>query len=200
MPSPRAHDPRAYSLPRAWLLTDPRLESSAVVPRLPKGVGVIVRDYDHPNRLDHCRKLIAACKARGHAVLIAGDPGLARTHRADGVHCPERMVRPYRRPFRTFYVTAAAHSIPALIRAQRCGVDAIFLSPLFATRSHPHQAPLGRLKAAAWIRYARRHQGGRKTLIFALGGVSPRTRFGLAAAGFSGWGAIDGWTSKPPPQ
>ncbi len=46
-------------------------------------------------------------------------------------------------------VTGSAHNARELRRARRAGVDLVFLSPLFATASHPGGAALGAVRWAA---------------------------------------------------
>jgi thiamine-phosphate pyrophosphorylase len=169
-------------LPTLWLFTDMRapLDFS----QLPRGAGVIIRHYDHPQRAIFARALVRAGHARGLVMLVAGDRRLALSCGADGVHLPEHQVRHLRRPHQKFCVTAAAHSAPALYHARHA--DGVFLSPIFTTRSHPGGKTLGRLSAGL-LRHAS------KKPVFALGGITPVQAKSLAALGFSGIAAIDGW-------
>ena len=66
--------------------------------------------------------------------------------------------------------------------ANRAGVDAILLSPVFATRSHPGSAGLGPLR---WRLMAARAQ----VPVIALGGMNKRTARRLT---HTRWAAIDG--------
>jgi thiamine-phosphate pyrophosphorylase len=81
--------------------------------------------------------------------------------------------------------------------AERAGADLLFLSPVFATSSHPGARPLG-LARFAWL--ARRTP----LPVLALGGMNgPRGRR-LASFGAYGWAGIAAWgwletRSRPSP-
>jgi thiamine-phosphate pyrophosphorylase len=169
-------------LPCLWLFTDARTTPNLSV--LPRGAGVVVRHYDHPQRASFARALVAQGKARGLIMLVAGDMHLALAVGAHGVHLPEHQLRYYRKPFAGFIVTAAAHNAKALQRARFA--DGIFLSPIFASRSHPAASGLGLSRAAQLLRL-------QPHPVFALGGITEKTSNQLAALGFSGLAAIDGW-------
>ena len=171
-------------------MTDPvRLPDPApLLARLPRGSGVILRDYGHPDREARARNLARRCRRLGLELLVAGDAALALRVGAAGVHLPEHLVRRmagcgcWRRPRPDFRITAAAHGEAALAAAVRLGVDAVLLSPVFATASHPEGPSLGPLRFAALV-------SGTRLPVYALGGLSPR-RAGrlrpLALAGFAG--------------
>ncbi len=169
-------------LPTLWLFTDAR--AAVDISQLPRGAGVVIRHYDHPQRACFVQKLVRAGHARGLIMFVAGDIRLALASGADGVHLPEYLLRKHRKPYRKFIVTAAAHSARALIKARVA--DGIFLSPIFATRSHIGVSPLGAVHAARLIRHI--HQP-----VFALGGITHAKAKQLALLGFSGVAAIDGW-------
>jgi thiamine-phosphate pyrophosphorylase len=169
-------------LPCLWLFTDARVMPNLFA--LPRGAGVVVRHYDHPQRASFVRALVAQGKARGLVMLVAGDMRLALGVGAHGVHLPEHQLRFHRKPYTSFIITAAAHNGKALQRARFA--DGVFLSPIFATRSHPAAITLGQHRAAHLLRQHPRP-------VFALGGITPKTSKQLAALGFSGLAAIDGW-------
>ncbi len=189
---------RGVLLPRLILLTDPvRLpDPLAAIAGLPRGSAVILRDYGDPAansalREAAARRLLAACRQRGVRLLIAADARLAAKIGADGLHLPDHKVRQgshrwrlWRRP--GWIVTAAAHGPAALRRAQRAGADAILLSPVFPTASHPGAATLGALRFA-------RYAGTLAVPIYALGGMSgerARRLQGSDPAGFAGIGGF----------
>jgi len=110
-------------------------------------------------------------------LLLAGSPREAAAWRADGVH----GRAPHRRMPRPLLRTAPAHDARELARS--CA-DAVFLSPIFATRSHPGARSLGPVRFGLLARRTR-------TPLIALGGMDAR-RFGrVAALGAYGWAAID---------
>lgn len=160
----------------------------AAARRLPPGGAVILRDAGHPGRERLARQLRAATRLRGQLLLIAGDPVLAEAVGADGLHLPEAMlgdgrIQRWRRRRPGALVTAAAHSLDALRRAERAGVDAALISPVFPTASHPEARTLGPFRAAALARASR-------LSLYAMGGIDrtsarrlPPVFAGIAAIG-----------------
>lgn len=181
---------RSNRLPSRWFLTDARLGNAVwdAIGALPRDVGVIVRVKDLARNMALARKLIAACRKRRLTVLLAGPVPLALRLGANGAHLPEAETRRggNRRPRAGFHLTAAAHSRPALLRAERLGVDAVFLSPVFPTRSHPAARTLGP------VRFGLLKQGLR-VRVAALGGMDDAAARRLAPLRPDGWGAIDAW-------
>jgi thiamine-phosphate pyrophosphorylase len=78
---------------------------------------------------------------------------------------------------------ARVHDSAELRRALLARVPFIFLSPVFATRSHPDWQPLHRMRAAALTRLANRR-------LLALGGMDARRYAIIAPLGFAGWAGI----------
>ncbi|MDH5749852.1 MAG: thiamine phosphate synthase [Rhodospirillales bacterium] len=188
----RAQTP-ACALPPLILVTDAdRLaDPETAVRRLPRGSAVILRHYRDPRRRELAHRLAAVCRRHALRLLIAGDARLARAVGADGVHLPEALVRHGCRSWRLWrrpgwIVTAAAHSPAALRAAAQAGADAVLLSPVFATRSHPDRPPLGVLKFQAWARRC-------SLPVYALGGITRRTAPRLTqtrAVGLAGIGGL----------
>lgn len=184
------------TLPRLWFLTDcARVPApAAVVTGLPRGSGVILRDYDHDARPDLARELAAATRAGGHVFLVAGDPLLAEAVGADGFHAPQwqlesRDLRVLRMSCPHWLVTAACHDPQALSRAAEARVDAALVSPVFPTASHPGSAVLdldglGQMLADT------------KLPVIALGGIDGTTVDRLAGLPLAGIAAI-GALAKP---
>src|SRR5690349_16348011 len=81
-------------LPRVWFMTDPRRTPhlERTIAALPRGWGVIYRHFGAADRLAVATRLACLCKGR-LVFLVAADPELARTVRADGVHWPEAKLR-----------------------------------------------------------------------------------------------------------
>ena len=150
--------------PVLWLFTDSvRLpDPRPAAGLLPKGIaGVVLRHDSHPDRAAIGRDLARICRVRRLALAVAGDVRLAAALGA-GVHL--RAGR-WPGPLRGHgIVTSSAHSLPDLRRARRNGATIAFLSPAFATASHPGQPALG---VSRWARMA-----GRAGLpVAALGGI-----------------------------
>ncbi len=133
------------------------------------------------------RRLAQLARARGVMFLVGADVSLATALKADGVHLPERSVGQPGRVLALrdrFFVTAAAHSWPAVLRARRTGVDAVIVSPVFASRSAPSRPPLGVLLFATMAREAR-------LPVYALGGVNSKSVRLLLGSGAAGVAVID---------
>ena len=177
-------------LPSRWFFTDDRLgdDALALIAGLPRDVGVIVRVREGGRA--RVAALVRAARRHRHVVLVAGPILAALRTGADGAHLPEQLARcaGKRRPHRRFRLTVAAHSRPALVRARRLGADAAFLSPVFATRSHPGGKVLGPLGFARLARAA-------GLPVLALGGMTSHRAGHLRRA--HGWGAIDAWHGRP---
>ncbi|MBV7257713.1 thiamine phosphate synthase [Pacificimonas sp. WHA3] len=171
-------NPRNQCLPECWLFTDEKRggDPCAAIRRLPRGSGVIFRHYADPRREPLARRCARIARQKGHVFLVAGDEKLARRVGADGTHMPgfARMARPF---------TAAAHNRTELIRAERAGARLVFLSPVFATQSHPDGRAMGRTGFGRLARTA-------KVRVAALGGVTPHRYRSLKQWGAAGWGAI----------
>lgn len=178
---------RRHPLPAFWLMTDPRFGDGLLdaVRRLPFRSGVIFRHYDMAlsERKTLFRKVAHVCRQRGHILLLAGDARLARAWRADGFHQRSAGAR-------TQFHTAPVHNRRELAEARRTGADALLISPLFPTASHPDAPNLG---LPAFDRLAR--QAGDRAVI-ALGGMNRARGRMLFPKKIDGWAAIDAFRSK----
>lgn len=157
-------------------MTDERLGEGlwAALRRLPRGSSVVFRHYATPARERRAlfRRVVRVARARGLVVVRAGErAGFGE----DGVHGGVRG---------SGLRTAAAHDRAEAVAAVRRGVDVLFVSPVFGTRSHPGVDGLGERKA-------RRIAQGLPVIVIALGGMDARRFRGMA--GFDGWAAIDAW-------
>ena len=162
---------------------DERLSDPLPAARLlPKGAIVIVRSRDTKRRAELARVLVTLSKSRGLLVLIANDAALASRCGADGLHLSEsnaRLASHWRARRPHWFISIAAHSLRAasLPRVR----DAIFLSPVFATASHPSRSAIAPVRANAMAHAI-------AVPIYALGGVTARNANLLH--GFSGIAAI----------
>ena len=160
---------RQPPLPTIWLVTDARTDAvlARAIAKLPRGAGVIFRHHhlapkERAARLAQVRRL---CRRFGHRLEIGGA--------GYGPPAPHRRL-------------ATAHDLREIGRANRCGAQAVLLSPVFPTRSHPGRKPLGRFKFLLLARRARMP-------VIALGGMTARRFRGLRV---QGWAAIDGLSSR----
>ena len=166
---------RRQLLPRLWLMTDERQGEQLwrALDRLPKGAGVVFRHYslasgERRKLFERVRKV---ARRRG-LFLLAGGAGL----RGDGVHGGRgRGLR-----------SASAHGLAELKTAERSGAKLVFLSPAFATRSHPEARALGAVRFGLIAGQAR-------IPVIALGGMDPRRARRLPH--IYGWAGIDAWSS-----
>ena len=175
--------------PRFYLLTDTKRlpDWRKVLPLLPQGAGVILRDYDAPDRAALASEMARLCRRFHLHFLIGGDAALARKHKA-GLHMPENMATPFlaaQCPHGQI-LSMAAHSPAALHKARALNVDMVLLSPVFATPSHPQAHPLGVVRLAALAQQTR-------LPLIALGGMTARRFARLSGAGLHGFAAIGFW-------
>lgn len=168
-------------LPRIWLLTDERQGDSVLnaVSRLPVGAGIIFRHYSLPeaSRRALFDRVQAQARCQGLMLLLAGSRSAAFGWGADGWHGREEGAG---------LRSAPVHDLRELRRAEAGGAALLFLSPVYATRSHPGAATLGPRRFALLAAKARRP-------VIALGGVTPVNAPRLLRLGAYGWGAIDAW-------
>jgi thiamine-phosphate pyrophosphorylase len=164
--------PPRHPLPTLWLMTDERIgDVAAAVRRLPRGAGVVFRHYaTHAGeRRRLWRQLLRIARARGLVLVRAGAEPMAGEM---GVH--GRAGRGLR--------TWPAHTRAEALAGKQAGADALFVSPVFPTRSHPAAPALG-------PRRARAIGAGLCVPLVALGGMDAK-RF-RRLCGFHGWAAID---------
>ncbi|MEO0643416.1 MAG: thiamine phosphate synthase [Pseudomonadota bacterium] len=175
-------------LPDLWLLSDRRNDAAleTALAQLPRGSGFLYRHYHlpDPERYHRFWTLRRIAKARGHRVILADSAMTALEWGADGVYGAPLALWP--RPTRLMQL-ASAHNPKEIAQAARKGVDAILLSPVFATRSHPGGACLGPVRFRHLARLA-------PMPVIALGGMTPDTAARLA---WPRWAAIDGLSPGP---
>ena len=164
-------------LPRRWLMTDERLGDRLfeAIARLPEGSGIVFRHYRATARRALFDRVAVAARRRGLLLLLAGPADEAEAWGADGSHG---------RGLGAGLRTAPAHDLPEIRAAEDARAAAVFLSPVFATRSHPEAPALGPdlfAELAAQTRLP----------VLALGGMTEE-RYALLAGAY-GWAGIDAW-------
>jgi len=173
---------RRHPLPRLWLMTDERMGEGlwAALHRLPRGAGIVFRHYATPpaERRALYRRVARIARQRGLLLVRAGPERLGEE---DGVHGRRGAG----------LVTWPAHSRREAVRAVRAGAAVLFVSPVYATRSHPGAPALGEAAAARIV-------AGLPVAAIALGGVTPARGARLIRRGFHGWAAIDAWSARRP--
>ena len=171
------------SLPAIWLISDARNDAvlEQALRRMPRGSGFIYR-HDHlgdPARWQRFRTLRHVARSCGHTVILADSALTATEWGADGIYGAPRALWPTRRDLLHL---ATAHDLTEIGLANRLGADAVLLSPVFATRSHPGAPALG----AARFRLLARHS---QATVIALGGMDAHR---AAVLNWPRWAAIDG--------
>jgi len=166
-------------LPTLWLMTDERMGELLwdALRRLPHGSGVVFRHYRAEDRRALFERVRRIARNRRLLLLLAGTPRDAIGWRADGAHGRS----PHRRASRPLVRTAPAHHGREIVAFAS---DALFLSPVFATRSHPGARTLGTARFGLIARQAR-------LPVIALGGMDARLFRRVAPLGAYGWAVID---------
>lgn len=171
--------PPRHSLPRIWLVTDERQGDRLLgaLNRLPQGAGILFRHYSlsEPDR----RALFDAVRERraDAFLLLAGSPALAHSWSADGWHGPHEGHGLH---------SESVHDFEELRQAEGRGASFLFVSPVYATRSHPGGKTLGEGGFEALVAQAR-------VPVIALGGITPERGTMLMRMGAHGWAGVDVW-------
>ena len=177
---------RNSTLPLVWLISDERNDAGleAALARLPRGSGIIYRHYHLPDRerWQRFRTLRHVARAYGHTIVLSDSAITAREWGADGIYGSPRSLWPRRDGLLHL---ATAHDIRELGLANRLGADAVLLSPVFATKSHPGRSTLG----PARFRLLAQHS---RAPVIALGGM---TKARARTLNWPRWAAIDGLSS-----
>lgn len=177
--------PHQPLLPLLWLLSDARNDAAleAALSSLPRGSGLVFRHYylEPLARRARFEALAVVARAAGHLVILSDAARIAHEWGADGIYgCPERIA-----PAEGGLKLATAHGGSELLRAAEAGADGVFLSPVFATRSHPKAVTLGVHGFHVLAQQS-------AVPVIALGGM---TAVRAAELQWPRWGAIDGLVS-----
>ena len=171
-----------HHLPALWLISDERNDAvlEDALARLPRGSGLVYRHYHLPPeaRLARFEELARVTRQRKHTVILADSAQTATEWGADGIYGAPRALGRRDGLLRL----ATAHNLREIGDANRAGADAVFLSPVFATRSHPAAKTLGPLRF-------RLLSGLSRAPVIALGGMTQRRAERLE---WPLWAAIDG--------
>lgn len=163
-------------------MTDERLGDALLpsIAALPRGSGIIFRHY---SLNQHARAALfytvsIFARRHGHMLLLGGPPIAVPAWQMAGRHGRVRGA-----------VTAPVHSRREAIAAKRAGAELLFVSPVFATESHPDAPALGRVRFGLMIRDL-------SVPIIALGGINPSRWRSLKAMKIHGWAAISALVAK----
>jgi thiamine-phosphate pyrophosphorylase len=175
-------------LPRIWMMTDERQGEGLfdALERLPDGAGLVFRHHSlpEPERHDLFARIKTEGERKGLLLMLAGDPEQAVEWGAAGAH-----GRISGQPVTGLLRSMSVHDHAELEEAANVGVDFIFVSPVFATRSHPEAVPLGPARFGTIVRKS-------PMPAIALGGMNAERGEVLMALGAHGWAAIDAWTGE----
>ena len=174
---------RCHRLPDIWLLSDARNDAvlEAILHRSPGRIGLVFRHYFLAPDARRARydALKRVADAGGHVTILAGSAALAKRWGAHGYYAPARRLSPRRSGL---IAIATAHDMGEIAAANRIGADALMVSPVFATRSHPGARTLGPVRFRHMARYA-------QAPVIALGGMD---RDRASRLDWQRWAAIDG--------
>ena len=163
---------RRQTLPRLWLITDPRGgDPVKALRRMPRGSGVVFRHFElkRKKRAKLFDNVGAEVRRRGGVMLVAIPPDSAGRWAAFD---PD-----------TGLLAMTVHNRREYLAAWREGADVVFVSPVFTTRSHPGARTLGPVRLGLML-------DGRLPAI-ALGGMTVRRFRRLNGLGLHGWAGID---------
>jgi thiamine-phosphate pyrophosphorylase len=174
-------------------MTDERLGDRLfpAIAALPRGSGIVFRHYglEPADRRALLLRVAAAARRRGYRLVVAEPPSGMRVA---GVHLRARARRlPLPRPR---LLTAAVHSLRERARAEAMRADLLFVSPVYATASHPGARVLGPHGLARLVARA-------PAPVIVLGGMTAaRFRRLHAAHPLHGFAAISSLSGRPRPQ
>lgn len=177
---------KRYPVPRLVLLSDARNDAvlARALARLPAGSALVFRHYHlaPAERRRRWAKLRRLALAHGVLLIAAGLPcggGAQGRYGAPATLGRERGMR-----------LATAHSLAEIGQAARARADAVLLSPVLPTRSHPGAPVLGMVRFLLLARQS-------PLPVLALGGMTRGAARRLPARGrVAGWAAIDGLSQK----
>ena len=161
---PIRHPPLPDISPDIWLVSDARNDAALerALWRLPRGSGLIFH---------------------GHTLILSGSAGEARQWGAAGAYGAPARLASGPRTLRLITV----HSLRELAQAHRARANAVLISPVFPTRSHPGAPVLGPVRFRL---LAARSQ----VPVIALGGM---TLHRARTLGVTKWAAIQGLIERP---
>lgn len=173
------------SWPQAWLMTDERMGGAlgaALACAAAAGAGVIVRHHKSPR--GERRAIAREVLANGALLGVSRDNELAFELGAALVHNPSSD--PGDCPF-----SLSVHDEAEAREAARRQPVLVFVSPVFATRSHAGAPALGKGAARKLALLTGR-------TAYALGGVTQERGAELIKDGWDGWAGIDAWLCNLP--
>jgi len=162
-----------------------------IIENLPKNSAVIVREYDlsENQRLDFAKKIINIAQKKSLKVFVGKDWRLAIKIKADGVHFSDHndvrrcLWKSNRILSKKLLISYSCHSATSIKKAEKYGCDLIFYSPIFTTKTHPQQKPIGSFGLRNFLSKT-------SIPIYALGGIDNKNIHRLGNCGIAGIGGI----------
>jgi 8-oxo-dGTP diphosphatase len=193
---PAANRPiiQALQLPPAYLITpepDP-LRITEFLQQLQaclaRGIGMVqlrAPSMKEEEYAELASRVLPLCRASGALLLLNSEPGLVEQLGADGIHLtsPRLQICQARPLPEHFKVLASCHDPEQLGQAVAMGADAVVLSPVQATASHPDTVPIGWENFSAWTDCC-------PVPVYALGGMRPVDQARAQQCGGQGIAAI----------
>lgn len=172
-------------------MTDPERVPDALkaAENLPEHSALIYRHFGAPEREFMAHRLRQVCFDRGVQFLVGADEELARDCGADGLHLSERVLddaRILHIRYPDWILTGATHSELALAKAAKLGLDAGFVSPVFASESPSAGEALGVTRFTDMTLSA-------TVPVIALGGINSANAHHLIGSGAAGIAGISGF-------
>ncbi len=156
---------------------------------LPKNSIVILREYNlsQSKRQELALKIQKLCKKFNHFLFIGKNIEIARKIKANGVHFSDLDKNSWRfisKKYPKLKISFACHSLKSIKKAQNSNSDILFLSPIFATKSHENSKILKTRNLAKACEIS-------KKPIFALGGINQKNLNSVIKSKARGFGAIE---------
>jgi len=179
-------------------VTDPKRlpDPETALDALPRGSALIWRAYDRRPTRDELHRLSGKAARKGVTLLLAGALPIETQAANFGRHLREHELRrpglrgcdrSAHRRTSPLALTAACHDEKAIRLAAAARVDAVLISPVFPTESHPGGKTLGLIRLAQLARYAR----SLNLKPYALGGIITPTHISrLSGTGVEGVAGI----------
>lgn len=184
---------KGRKFPALFLMTDSKRlkDPRPLLKKLPNGSALIIRHETRQGKINLIHKIKRLCQKHNVKLLVSDDQRLALAFRLDGVHLSENNIAKtascgqFLKQNPNYIITSACHSAKALKDAERAKVDAVLVSPVFPTDSHPHARTL-----SLWgFQNLTRHTTLRT---YALGGIHKKTAQRLIKSNACGFAGING--------
>tara|TARA_R110001599_G_scaffold55401_5_gene153322 strand:- start:39271 stop:39840 length:570 start_codon:yes stop_codon:yes gene_type:complete len=179
--------------PSVIALTDEDRRATALdqIARVPAGGMLLIRRRHQAAAFNDAAAIAATAAERGIMISVSLSTP-PKSLPVDAVHIPEHALKNWRRAdlvrLNPSFVSASAHGWTGISKAAAVGVDAVLVSTVFATKSHPNHSALGLYRFAALVQAS-------PIPVYALGGMTydrSRRTTAVGAAGFAGIGLFTG--------